>query len=208
MEPYEYLVVDVPSQGVGPVMSLVLERQAQCQKMESGTELTHLEFIIPARGLIGLRTRMMTATNGLAIIHHSFHDYLPVKPVLAGRANGVMISTETGKATGFALENLDAVGRWRDEDAGMPIDSTGQLADGTPLSGAADLRSAVLARSDAFMTVATEKLLIYALGRPMHATDMSTVRQIVRTAARNDHKFSSLVLGVVESAPFCYRVKG
>jgi GTP-binding protein len=105
-EPYEYLVVDVPSAGVGPVMSLVLERQAQCQKMESGTELTHLEFIIPARGLIGLRTRMMTATNGLAIIHHSFHDYMPLKPMLAGRANGVMISTETGKATGFALENL------------------------------------------------------------------------------------------------------
>jgi hypothetical protein len=64
----------------------------------------------------------------------------------------------------------------------MPIDSTGQLADGTPLHGAADLRQAVLSRSEAFMTVATEKLLIYALGRPLHATDMSTVREIVRAA--------------------------
>ena len=109
---------------------------------------------------------------------------------------------------GFALENFDLVGAWRERDAGMPIDSTGQLADGTPLHGAADLRKAVLGRSEAFMTVATEKLLIYALGRPLHATDMSTVREIVRAGARNGQKFSSLVLGVVESAPFRLRVKG
>jgi hypothetical protein len=108
---------------------------------------------------------------------------------------------------GFALENFDLVGAWREKDAGMPIDSTGQLADGTPLHGAADLRAAVLSRSGAFMTVATEKLLIYALGRPLHATDMSTVREIVRAAAGNGQKFSSLVLGVVESAPFRLRVK-
>jgi hypothetical protein len=108
---------------------------------------------------------------------------------------------------GFALENFDLVGAWREKDAGMAIDSTGQLADGTPLKGAADLRQAVLSRSDAFMTVATEKLLIYALGRPLHATDMSTVREIVRASARNGQKFSSLVLGVVESAPFRLRIK-
>jgi len=108
---------------------------------------------------------------------------------------------------GFALENFDLVGAWREKDAGMPIDSAGQLADGTPLHGAADLRKAVLSRSDAFMTVATEKLMIYALGRPLHATDMSTVREIVRAAAGNGQKFSSLVLGVVESAPFRLRVK-
>ena len=108
---------------------------------------------------------------------------------------------------GFALENFDLVGAWRERDAGMPIDSTGQLADGTPLHGAADLRKAVLGRSEAFMTVATEKLLIYALGRPLHATDMSTVREIVRAGARDGQKFSALVLGVVESAPFRLRVK-
>jgi hypothetical protein len=108
---------------------------------------------------------------------------------------------------GFALENFDLVGAWRDKDGQFPIDSTGQLADGTPLAGAADLRKAVLERSDAFMTVATEKLLIYALGRPLHATDMSTVRGIVRNAARNGQRFSSLVLGVVESAPFRMRMK-
>jgi mono/diheme cytochrome c family protein len=108
---------------------------------------------------------------------------------------------------GFALENFDLVGGWREKDGLFPIDSTGQLADGTPLKGAADLRKAVLDRSDAFMTVATEKLLIYALGRPLHATDMSTVREVVRTAARNDQRFSALVLGVVESPLFRLRTK-
>jgi mono/diheme cytochrome c family protein len=108
---------------------------------------------------------------------------------------------------GFALENFDLVGAWREKDGLFPIDSTGQLADGTPLNGAADLRKAVLDRSDAFMTVATEKLLIYALGRPLHATDMSTVREVARTAARNDQRFSALVLGVVESPLFRLRTK-
>jgi mono/diheme cytochrome c family protein len=109
---------------------------------------------------------------------------------------------------GFALENFDLVGAWRERDAGMPIDATGQLADGTPLNGAADLRKAVMNRPEAFMTVATEKLLIYALGRPLHATDMSTVRDVVRATARNGQRFSSMVLGVVQSAPFRLRVKG
>ena len=108
---------------------------------------------------------------------------------------------------GFALENFDLVGAWRDREGSFPIDSTGQLADGTPLKGAADLRMAVLDRSEAFMTVATEKLLIYALGRPLHAQDMSTVRQIVRAAGRNDQRFSSLVLGVVESPLFRLRTR-
>ena len=110
MEPVEYLVIDVPPTHIGPVMALVLERQGQCMKMESGDELTHLEFIIPARGLIGMRNRLMTATSGLAILHHNFHEYQPVKPALAGRQNGVMVATETGKATGFALETLQERG--------------------------------------------------------------------------------------------------
>ncbi len=105
-EPFEYLVIDVPASHIGPVMALILERQGVCMKMEGGTELTHLEFVIPARGLIGMRTRLMTATSGLAIVHHNFHEYAPVKPTLPGRASGVMVSTETGKATAYALEGL------------------------------------------------------------------------------------------------------
>ena len=108
---------------------------------------------------------------------------------------------------GFALENFDLVGTWRNTEGNLPIDNTGQLADGTPLRGPVDLRQAVLSRSDAFMTVATEKLLTYALGRPMHAEDMPVVRTIVRRAAQNNQRFSSLLIGVIESAPFRMRLK-
>ena len=110
LEPIEYLVVEVPSSLTGAVMGLVLERQAQCAKMEGGQEATHIEFTIPARGLIGLRTRMMNATSGQAIMHHNFYEYQPLRPEIEGRANGVMVSTDTGKATGFAIENLQERG--------------------------------------------------------------------------------------------------
>ena len=108
---------------------------------------------------------------------------------------------------GFALENFDLVGTWRDTDATIPIDSTGQLADGTPLKGQADLRKALLSRSEPFMTTATEKLMTYALGRPVHAEDMPAVRQIVRRAGANGNRFSALVLGIVESPSFRMRLK-
>jgi mono/diheme cytochrome c family protein len=108
---------------------------------------------------------------------------------------------------GFALENFDLVGGWREFDGPSRIDSKGQLADGTPVSGPADLRRAVLSRSDAFMTTATEKLMTYAVGRPVHEYDMPTVRAIVRRAAANDNRFSSLVMGIIESDSFQKRVK-
>jgi hypothetical protein len=108
---------------------------------------------------------------------------------------------------GFSLENFDQVGTWRDTDAGQPIDATGQLADGSAVKGIEDLRKAVLSRSDAFMSTATRKMLTYALGRPLSHVDMPTVRTIVRRAAADKNRFSSLILGVVESAPFQMRVK-
>jgi mono/diheme cytochrome c family protein len=108
---------------------------------------------------------------------------------------------------GFALENFDQVGTWRETEAGQPIDSTGQLADGSPLKGIADLRKAVLSRSEAFMSTAARKMLTYALGRPVHHDDMPVVRTIVRRAAADKNRFSSLILGVVESAPFQMRIK-
>jgi hypothetical protein len=108
---------------------------------------------------------------------------------------------------GFGLENFDLIGGWRERDGGIPVDSSGQLVDGTKLSGPADLREALLSRSDAFVTTAAQKLFTYALGRPVHAEDMPAVRAIVRRSARNGYRFSSLVLGVVESAPFQMKMK-
>ncbi len=108
---------------------------------------------------------------------------------------------------GFSLENFDLVGKWRQLDEKSPIDVSGELVDGTKLDGPASLRRALLSRSDAFVTVATEKLLTYAVGRATTAYDMPAVRNIVRTAGRNDYRFSSLVLGVVKSEAFQMRKK-
>lgn len=110
LEPIEYLVIDVPPRGVGAVMELVGNRRAECLKLDSRGELTHIEFTIPARGLIGLRTRLMNATSGEAIMHHNFYDYQPMRGNIPGRANGVMISTDTGRCTPFALDTLQERG--------------------------------------------------------------------------------------------------
>ena len=108
---------------------------------------------------------------------------------------------------GFALENYDLIGAWREMDGRAKIDSSGRLADGTPLSGPVDLRKAVLSRSESFVSTATEKLFVYALGRPVHYYDMPMVRAVVRRAARDGNRFSALLLGVVESDAFQKRVK-
>jgi mono/diheme cytochrome c family protein len=108
---------------------------------------------------------------------------------------------------GFALENFDAIGEWRSQDrwAGTPIDASGELIDGTKVSNPADLRKALLKRSPQFVQTLTEKLMTYALGRSVDYYDMPTVRQIVRDAARDNYRFSSLVTGIVKSAPFQMR---
>jgi cytochrome c551/c552 len=103
---------------------------------------------------------------------------------------------------GFALENFDAVGKWRTTDDGSPINAAGQLVDGTKMDGLKDLREAMVRYTPQFVRVVTEKLLIYALGRGTEYYDMPLVRSIVREAEKNDYRFSSLVLGVVRSAPF------
>src|SRR5207253_7442410 len=110
MEPIEYLVIDVPPSSVGSVMELVGNRRAECLKLAARSEMTHLEFTIPARGLIGLRTRLLNATSGQAVMHHNFYDYQPVRGSIPSRANGVMVSTETGRATPFAMDNLEERG--------------------------------------------------------------------------------------------------
>ncbi len=106
LEPVEYLVVECPQGSVGSVMELVGNRRAECLKMDARGELTHLEFTIPARGLIGLKTRLLTATSGQAIMHHTFYDYQPSRGTIPSRINGVMVATETGPATFYAIEGL------------------------------------------------------------------------------------------------------
>src|SRR5262245_23821244 len=108
---------------------------------------------------------------------------------------------------GFALENFDLTGKWRDVDEKTAVDASGDLVDGTKLNGPATLRQALLSRSDAFLTTATEKLLTYGLGRAVHYYDMPVVRSVIHDAARNDYRFSSIVLGIVKSAPFQMKVK-
>jgi GTP-binding protein len=105
-EPYEHLVVEVPAEHQNSIMRLVLERQGEFQRMETHGGTMQVEFHIPARSLIGLRTRMLTATQGTAIMHHNFLDYRPLKASSGGRSAGVMISTDTGKATAYSMEGL------------------------------------------------------------------------------------------------------
>jgi hypothetical protein len=107
---------------------------------------------------------------------------------------------------GFALENFDLVGRWRDFEAGEPIDSAAVLVDGTVVNGPADLRRALLARSDVFVTALTEKLMTYALGRILEPRDLPAVRKIVADAAAEDYRFSALALGIARSVPFQMQV--
>jgi cytochrome c5 len=103
---------------------------------------------------------------------------------------------------GLSLENFDAIGRWRVADAGSRIDASSTLWDGTEVSGPAGLRQAIANRPDQFARTASEMLLTYALGRGLEYTDMPVVRAIVRDAGRREYRFSSLVMGIVTSAPF------
>jgi hypothetical protein len=108
---------------------------------------------------------------------------------------------------GFALENFDATGRWRTTDSGAPVDTAGKLVDGTAVNGPASLRQALMSHPDVFVRTLTEKLMIYSLGRGLDYNDMPAVRAIYRDAAKNDYRFSSLILGIVKSTPFQMKTK-
>ena len=109
---------------------------------------------------------------------------------------------------GLAMENFDAVGRWRMRDGGSlgaSIDASGELLDGTKVDGVVSLRRALLRQPELFVGTVTEKLMTYALGRGVAADDMPSVRAIIRDATSQNYRFSSLVLGIVRSAPFTMR---
>jgi GTP-binding protein len=105
-EPYENLVVDVPQEFASKVIDLVTRRKGEMHVMETKGEMQHLEFEIPSRGLIGLRTQMLTATTGEAVMAHRFTDYKPWKGPIPGRNNGVLISKVQEKTTAYSIDKL------------------------------------------------------------------------------------------------------
>src|SRR6185295_14319495 len=113
---------------------------------------------------------------------------------------------------GLSLENFDAVGAWRTRDGdsvtgpGTPIDAAGELLDGSKVNGVVSLRQALLRQPDLFVGTVTEKLMIYALGRGLQPYDMPSVRAIVRDTAHTNYRFSSIVMGIINSTPFQKRV--
>jgi len=109
---------------------------------------------------------------------------------------------------GFALENFDAVGRWRTEDLGAPVDATGALPSGAKFQGVSGLKSLLMQQQEQFVANVAQQLLGYALGRQIEYYDMPTVRKLTRDAAADHYKWSSLIVGVVKSAPFQLRRSG
>jgi GTP-binding protein len=111
-EPYENLVVDVPQDYSGKVIDLVTQRKGELQVMESKGEMQHLEFEIPSRGLIGLRSQMLTNTAGEAVMAHRFTEYKPWKGAIPGRNNGVLLSKNQDRTTGYSIDKLQDRGRF------------------------------------------------------------------------------------------------
>ncbi len=111
-EPYEILVVDVPAEYSGKVIDLVTQRKGEMHVMETKGDMQHLEFEIPSRGLIGLRSNMLTNTAGEAVMAHRFSEYKPWKGVIPGRNNGVLLSKTTEKTTAYSIDKLQDRGRF------------------------------------------------------------------------------------------------
>ncbi len=111
-EPYETLLVDVPQEFSGKVIDLVTQRKGEMLVMETKGDMQHLEFDIPSRGLIGLRSNMLTNTAGEAIMAHRFTEYKPWKGAIPGRNNGVLLSKNTERTTGYSIDKLQDRGRF------------------------------------------------------------------------------------------------
>jgi len=109
---------------------------------------------------------------------------------------------------GFGLENYNAIGKWRDLDAGKPINARGRLPSGVEFEGPAELQAALMRTPDVIAGAFTQKLMTYALGRTLEHYDMPAVRKIVNEAAKEDYRFSTIVLGIANSLPFQNRRAG
>lgn len=145
--------------------------------------------------------------NVPALEEGTVSDSLPIRERLARhRSNAACASCHNiMDPVGFALENYDAVGRWRELEGGRPVDAAGGLPDGSTFAGVAGLEQALLKRPEVFVGALTEKLLTFALGRGIETYDAPAVREIVRRAAKKDDRFSEVIAGVVASVPFQMR---
>src|SRR5262249_6519891 len=132
---------------------------------------------------------------------------LPVRErLLQHRANAACaVCHNLTDPVGFALENFDAVGRWRATEDGRPVDASGGLPDGSRFTGVAGLEEALLGRPDVFVTTLTEKLMTYALGRGVAPYDGPAVREVVRAARAADYHFSAVIAAIVTTTPFQMR---
>ena len=132
---------------------------------------------------------------------------LPMRQRLAAHRNNAACASchNTIDPVGFALENFDAVGKWRDHELEAPVDASGALPGGKEFRGVDGLEAALLARPELFVTALTENLMTFALGRGVEYYDTPAVRKIVRVSEKSDYRFSSLILGIVKSLPFQMR---
>jgi hypothetical protein len=148
--------------------------------------------------------------NVPALEDNSVAESLPIRERLAEhRKNEACASCHhLMDPLGFALENYDAVGRWRVLDQGLPVDSRGGMADGREFSGVEGLEAAILERPEMFVSLLTEKLMTFGLGRGVEASDAPVIRKIVREAAKSDYRFSDLVSAIARSEPFTRRLSG
>ena len=106
---------------------------------------------------------------------------------------------------GFALENFDAIGAWRDSIDGKPVDAKGVLTNGEPVDGPVQLKNALMARRDLFLRHLTEKLMAYALGRGLEFHDVPSVKEVLQKASGSDHRLNSMILEITRSYPFQWR---
>jgi hypothetical protein len=142
-----------------------------------------------------------------ALDNNNVSTSLPVRERLAAhRANAACASChDFMDPVGFALENFDAVGRWRTMEEGKPVDASGGLPDGSKFTGVGGLEEAMFKRPEVFAATLTEKLLTFALGRGVEYYDGPAVREIVRRAEAEDFRFSAIIQGIVNSTPFRMR---
>jgi hypothetical protein len=145
--------------------------------------------------------------NVPALEDNTVSSSLPVRERLAKhRANAACASCHNiMDPVGFALENFDAVGRWRELEEGKPVDATGGLPDGSTFTGVDGLEAGLLQRPERFASALAEKLLTFALGRGLEPYDAPAVRSIVRRAAKKDYRFSEIITGIALSPPFQMR---